>query len=965
MVRCISEHHRLKLAVSKMEANTTTEQPPVPDAEDVIQVVPQKSTPGSELTMALQMESERSTEKDGEEKKEEEPTAAALVQSEEPVEEGQEALWVDDVKDIPGFAGESPRPGSSIAAGGKRSPRRWSSKAPSPRRNKSENDLQNHVFLPPKDPPTKPSPLETVEIDKQSAETKKLLQAAQKTETARKLLNQALSPHANVGSRDLLAQAAYTHATEARRLMEDTPTPEMEALLKDAQLKGQAEVSKTRQLQLHGTTDSKSEDEHASRARNLLEFILPDVDTTNLPKTTTSGPTTKSPDDISTLGFDNTYVGKGGSKDFDILSMSSLNEILDGPMEVAKTTTEKPIADQPDGKTTDQDNDASVQDEEKPTPDAEEALDQHPEFPVIKHRIVKEEAEKNELVQETEVELRKEPVKRGGAKRSGLFGSIFRAKSKDPNELAESAPKKTPPRKKSGRWGSRKSPKKEATPEPSRFVTTVLFDDGVDASHNEGIQDLSREIANIQELEKIKAIDEKTNKSLQDAIATDDTESLTSFLGVPIHGKEEKRKKEDKKGKAKGKIPAAKEVPEETTAASRKPRDFEKSKPHFVSAPKGDPAILTSKSWESLGPDEEQMLRKSTQPITKTPSEESVEGEEEDSTSEISDDGIDVTQEPPSPDTSMDESHGDRYTVATDDSAVMDRYNVPEEQSFEAFWNPCSPRSPTIVPAVESSSTMGAVVSSHVSADDGAPEKIEAPRTELDKYAQTPSGSSREDEIPSAPVVRETILEHVIADDASKLTAVSTRSIGSDPGKSNAGNRTPPKKKRLKRPGVIAGFFGRTKASPARKSKSPPLRVAPPNRSKATKTMTPTKPKSRRPKRKKETVTELQPVAYQAPPAPEVPPPKPELPHVETIPLPVQEEKIETIATGSNEHHALKENVPAAEEATLSASDGSEDYEDPLVAQIKGQMNRSASPRGMDPLTVDDDASALRRGIDP
>jgi hypothetical protein len=509
--------------------------PIVDDASQVVEIIRQKS-PSAELNLALQnqkpvthsmlpsLEEQEQLQLQHQEEKKEDVFALAEEQHDVDAlssllktasyveEEGQEACWID--RSVSG--GLEPTKPRSL----------FTSKKSTPTTPKKINGM-NILLLntpPPPPPPPPPRPNDDYDSDKQR-------EAAHKAEMARKLLDQALSVnHIHVSnasgeqedSRELLAQSAFREATDARKLL-DTPSQELDTVLLNAKTKGEAAAALARQMLLQeertvAATITAEEDEeaslskgpplklleeqvldgskgsgadHASRARQYLEFILPDVGLRGIPRATIQSQqaAVEKMDDMSTLGFDNTYVDSSptnaGGDPLDILSIGSLNEILDGPM------------------------------------------DKSPE------KVL---AEKDE------------PKK----KRGGFFGSVFRSKKNNAKEEITSKSQVIAPNEVMKVTGSKAAGKKKPSPkiaektakgaekEIKRFVATVMVEDGVE-------KPLEREISNIEELKKYQAVDEQMERQLLEAMSNDETESVTSLQGVRMHGKQAKPKPDKKK----------------------------------------------------------------------------------------------------------------------------------------------------------------------------------------------------------------------------------------------------------------------------------------------------------------------------------------------------------------------------------------------------------------------------------
>jgi len=161
-----------------------------------------------------------------------------------------------------------------------------------------------------------------------AAQLAQLREAAAKVVTARRLLDHALQEQASaLASRPLLGQAAFGQALEARGLLPSprSDDPHWQSLLQDTKTRGEAEMAKVhdyyvnQQHQQPASTLSPSPSApagapapadqreehvghvgHVGRARQLLDFILPEIDPTTLAAATPV-------DDISTLGLYTTF----------------------------------------------------------------------------------------------------------------------------------------------------------------------------------------------------------------------------------------------------------------------------------------------------------------------------------------------------------------------------------------------------------------------------------------------------------------------------------------------------------------------------------------------------------------------------------------------------------------------------------------------------------------------------------
>jgi len=131
-----------------------------------------------------------------------------------------------------------------------------------------------------------------------------------------------------------------------------------------------------------------------------------------------------------------------------------------------------------------------------------------------------------------------------------------------------------------------------------RFVATVVNNEDDNGDLEEG-------------LDRIKEYDLKLNAALKQAMDLDDTGSITSFDGVPLHEdpeeKEEEERKKKKKlerkkesAKARGEGEEVVRKREPPIVIKGPPRNLDQLKPKFMAAPRGAPDILVQHSWESL-----------------------------------------------------------------------------------------------------------------------------------------------------------------------------------------------------------------------------------------------------------------------------------------------------------------------------------------------------------------------------
>lgn len=149
----------------------------------------------------------------------------------------------------------------------------------------------------------------------------KELQAATLILNARKLLQESTSSSSQ--QQESLARSAFDSASEARRLLDKySESREMVQVLRDATEKG---------------VDAVVEKDDYDRAQQLLEFVLPaNIDETYLQQAAASLKKEKSEASMqngeSIISSLDLKSPRRNQDELDILSMSSLNEILDGPI---------------------------------------------------------------------------------------------------------------------------------------------------------------------------------------------------------------------------------------------------------------------------------------------------------------------------------------------------------------------------------------------------------------------------------------------------------------------------------------------------------------------------------------------------------------------------------------------------------------------------------------------------------
>lgn len=353
-------------------------------------------------------------------------------------EEGQEALWIEvDTKPT-----TSP-------------PRRsWSASTRSPPTTPVRTS--KIILLQPPAPPPPPPAQSPQDISSLA-------------DKARSMLEEALQTSHSINQRRQKAQSAFTTALEARRLSDQDFDDALERLWQEARDKGVLAIE---------------DDDDQETARDCLNLVLP-CGKAAVPQDSpavAAPPVPTNSDDISTLGFDNTF------EEHSPLSMSSLNEILDAPT----------------------------------TPLAVTAAAEKPKTKRRRRwfRLVKPKAK----VSKTKPAKLVEPVQR----------------------------------------------------EVQRFVATIVEPEEDDVLDGE----------TKVELEQARALDQKLDGVLKTALAQADDESVTSWQGVPVHEERQTKKKTPKE-------------PEGQRHVGPR-QSFDQVQPQFVTAPRGAPAILMQKSWESL-----------------------------------------------------------------------------------------------------------------------------------------------------------------------------------------------------------------------------------------------------------------------------------------------------------------------------------------------------------------------------
>jgi len=482
------------------------------------------------------------------------------------VMEGQEAVWVEETVE------ESP----DKKAQGKKKITLMRKKKRNPP--KKILTTKTKVVLPESEPNTMPS---------QPVQKKKDEEAfTNLAEYARQLLEQGLSPNDpqsgdEVENKKLeMIEMAFRYAVEARLTCDLGGEEDQEALVSRNAEEGKTAAAKARRILSKGPSSLAAKgsggvptrarsfvekdgtvelmnrqadspdsakmavdvDEFASQAREALESILRvDDEPISLKENLSgipSGVSDKSKEVstiMSTLGFDNTFDNG------DALTITSLNEIMDGPI-------------------------TPVMASQKQTP----VSTSQKQTPVVASQKKVEEEKK------------------------GPF-SMFRKRTKRNKEVT------------SANIDPKVDNKKPVKPEKNevRYFEAKIVGDGEDEKEPDPLFDLA-------ELEKIRNAEERTGSKLKEALAMDRTGSLQSWDGVPLHDEPEilapdeirrDQKKDPMQPSEKGNL---------SSLPPRNPADL---MPKFVPAPKGDPAILTARSWSLLKEEEEKRTERELQDL--------------------------------------------------------------------------------------------------------------------------------------------------------------------------------------------------------------------------------------------------------------------------------------------------------------------------------------------------------------
>lgn len=465
---------------------------------------------------------------------------------------------------------------------------------------------------------------------------------------ARQLLAKALHPATNVTEIEALAQAAFAEATAARLILEGESAPKgLDLVLRAASHKGRSAIM--------AAAFSPDNVEQQARARHYMDLIVP-MQVTQMPSggppsaenVSRSAPVSPRSQhgnhdgEVSTLGFDRTFsqdsprhattATGGASRPMSPMSMSSLNEILDGPMDAREENDNKK----------DKAEDSTVKyrlpflNKKKHSPLAKDKQDPPEEY-----------APNGDYDREMPPPADAPPMDDGASWTDASFdeenAEVLQSKSHSPSASTKSRKKKRVFRlariagfagagagaaavasssssarsERRGGWLRRRktkgagtptadsdSPMVDQVPPPNvpyqsmpyqRFDAKVNVDSGSRTTGRTG--ETNGTISTVAKL--MRDIDVETNERLQMALMLDDTEQLTSYDGVKMFGQNEKTEEElAAEAEAAG---SSDDVPPIESALSTLSKRSVKIDPQFQAAPNGaDSLLLISKSWDSL-----------------------------------------------------------------------------------------------------------------------------------------------------------------------------------------------------------------------------------------------------------------------------------------------------------------------------------------------------------------------------
>lgn len=544
----------------------------VPHYSDVVRITPSSSPPPPPPTMLL-----APPESTGEMMDPPLPAVAAAMEDihqqhkTDEEQEGQEALWIEvEASPSPVAAAAPHKPTFRFPSPAVVGRRRNKAAHPSTKGGRTSKPSKSHVLLMDKQHTMVEARVGgTVQAGTSSAPTASAVNdstpvAAAKAQTARQLLQQALQQNSVPW-----AQSAFASALEARLLVEGSVTKDLQQLLDDSCANGiravtrgdkrEAAICLGQLIDCVGTATTTADVVRGGVGRGGGGIGNDDNDQNDGLLL----------DDISTLGFDNTFeapLSPGGEAGRgELLSVTSLNEILDAPLG-----------------TDDNNNPAH------PSHSATAVARKRFTFLVGRHPASGPgSTPKDQAVQATTT--KPEVPTTAAAKPPGL-------------PTTSALP--TKPKKK--KWRLKKAFHSTSSAAPTgkgkpgsiqRFTAQVVTEDDDDEDDADDDPPTAFDA-------KVKEIDQRLNDKLRHALEHDDEESITSLHGVPLHGFEVKKshKKNHKKQQSQ-RHQSADGQQEVVVAVKHLPQLFEKKKPHFTAAPRGEAHILMQKSWESLEAD--------------------------------------------------------------------------------------------------------------------------------------------------------------------------------------------------------------------------------------------------------------------------------------------------------------------------------------------------------------------------
>ena len=514
-----------------------------------------------------------------------------------PLEEGQEALWVEQPTTYQTVAPNSPdstqSTGSSEASQQLRQKKR-DKKKNKKKKNAGKDDVYVQppplvvpqqtvvLLLPPDHNPAAAAAVAAATATAAAPYTITSVHSGDRPSTrasATRLLETAMACDDPVTKQALVKQALQ-QALEARLRQLTTSNGTNSASPREAK---QAKKQWTREYDEAFQALKTGRYEHV---RDCLERLSPD-------------------DDVSTLGFDNTFdlPSPGGTtthfhknrkdypnftnqfknkniqpeekKDVDVLSMSSLNEILDGP-----TPPVSPIAEEDD-----EDGYDDVKQEKAGETRARGIWSNRKKETTTEPR--RYESAKVAAVSGGTIDGAGTTDESKGTSKTNRMRLIPRLnlfKKKDKEQAEEKITNILLSKRRKGDQSTSLPQDGTTKQDIQRFVATLVEDDEkvpADAPH----------------LQKLHGLDTRLFQRLKEAIDNDGDESIRSLEGVPLFDVDEEKQKKmrEKANQNRDQLPT-----DIVVQNSRKPKSFTDMRPMFIAAPRGPPEILTQKSWESL-----------------------------------------------------------------------------------------------------------------------------------------------------------------------------------------------------------------------------------------------------------------------------------------------------------------------------------------------------------------------------